>query len=190
MIVLLNGPPGSGKDTLADILVKRNWLFQKRRFKDALVDIAAAVYRVTPAFINEKLEDRIWKETPTEIFDGLSLRQALIKVSEDMIKPMYGNDYFGVSCAKTMNPQGNYVISDAGFESEANVLIDKFGKDDVVLIQLSREGHDFSNDSRSYLNNLPVETFRIGNHDSIEIFFEKFNILINNLINSRMDKIS
>lgn len=156
MIVLLNGPPRSGKDMLANKITRQIANFEKRRFKDALVDITSAIYRVPKEMIEEMLEDSEGKEKPSEVFDGLSLRQALIDVSENVVKPRYGKNYFGHATAKTMRKNVNYAISDSGFVEEAKVIVDRFGGQNVVLIRLHRNGCDFSNDSRSYL---PVDMF-------------------------------
>lgn len=174
MIVLLNGPPRSGKDAIADMICANNKSFTKLRFKDALVESVSKSYNVSTELIELLLVDERTKEHPLPEFNGLTCRQAMIDESENKIKPKWGKAYFGLATASKMNLDSNYVLSDAGFMEEAQVLIDEFGLDNIVLIQIERAGCDFSNDSRSYL---PVENFkysaRLTNNKTIEDFYEK-----------------
>ena len=158
LCVLLNGPPGVGKDTLADLLAKLG--FQKYAFKTALYMKTAEHYKMDLERFVTLATDREQKEIPhpelaLQGLPAVSPREALITVSEHIIKPMEGRGYFGEAakwqCMQDM--QRFAVFSDSGFTAEATPLYSIFHK--VVVIQLHRKGFTFDGDSRGYLNDLP-----------------------------------
>src|SRR6185295_4198039 len=82
--------------------------------------------------------------------NGFSVRQFLIKLSENHMKPLYGQDFFArclVYRALAPHAERNKIIivDDCGFETEAAAC------DNRYVIRLVREGCNFANDSRSYL---------------------------------------
>ena len=80
-----------------------------------------------------------------------SSREALIHVSENIMKPKYGQDYYGRKfLEKVENSPERYVFaSDGGFALEATPLLDKGYN--VYIVQLERNGVTFENDSRKLL---------------------------------------
>lgn len=180
-VIILNGPPGSGKDTIADYLEKERYVDKHIRFKDALFDITGAIYRTGAEFVKSFSYDQVEKMKPREEFNGLSQREALIFVSENVIKPSYGKDYFGKAVAKTiqlhaafariedpnnLNGTLRYVTSDGGFKEEIEPLVGAGFK--VILIRLHRDGCDFSKDSRKYLYNTAHVEVDVYNNGTIE----------------------
>ena len=150
-VVLLNGPPGCGKDTLADALEMASEDVNRVSFKDPLYDLMCAIYDIDLGNLLSISYDRGLKEQPLPVFDGLSYRQALIKVSEEVIKPNYGDYFFGRSAAKRIVPGCVNVFSDSGFMEEAGCLFDVVPWAEVLLVRVVGRGN-FDNDSRSYLN--------------------------------------
>jgi hypothetical protein len=148
LVVILNGPPASGKDIAAHHL-QRIGLATKKEFKHRLISITKAVYCLTDAQW-EHLYTRENKEVKTPLLMGLSPREALIFVSEQIIKPAYGDDFFGIAAAQTL-VEGINVFSDGGFVPEVKALVGAVGYDNVLVIRMMREGCSFDNDSRSYL---------------------------------------
>ena len=82
----------------------------------------------------------------------MSPRQALIHVSENVIKPIEGKDYFGRQAKKSVLASELlvFVFSDGGFIDEIQAL--KSDKTKVTVIRLHREGFTFEGDSRSYVD--------------------------------------
>ena len=148
-VVILNAPPASGKDTIANLLVKTTG-YAKREFKQGIYDVAKVVLGKNYSFFRMQLATRGEKEKPQEYLGGLSPRQFLIKVSEEWIKPVFGEAYFGEALAENLPEFRHTVVSDRGFLQEAIALA---GSTDqaVVVVRLFREGYDFSGDSRDYL---------------------------------------
>lgn len=164
-VIAFNGPPGSGKDYAAEYLQQydpsKNTYHV--RMKTKLYELVYAIYcnpmRTSFDTFFLLMTDRHRKDVPHKLFKGLSPRQALIHVSEDIIKPNFGKDYFGKYLAqeiedtiKLVSPFVNgltFVISDCGFIEELKPVCEVT---DVTLVRLYREGCTFKNDSRTYLN--------------------------------------
>lgn len=183
-IVLLNGPPGSGKDTLADAFINKyrvlgiiakgdpSFVVEKAKF-------AAPIKRAQAAFF-DMYEDDLDIEKDNPILPGqVKPRRGLINLSEIWAKPLFGVDVFGQILAKEIrngmehSPPTAYtrlvIVSDGGFVPEAQVLINEFG-DSVHVVKLYRQGTDFSSDSRQYLpeGTVPLTNmWRLGNNGTV-----------------------
>lgn len=147
-VIILNGPPGSGKDWGAQYFTEMYGAWHKE-FKETLFGIAKAMTRLS----EEEWEDiytRGLKEVPTEKCFGRSPRQLLIDISEKMCKPQFGKDYFGQAAAKSLQP-GLNVFSDGGFSEELIPIIEKVGEENIVVARVKRQGCSFEGDSRNYL---------------------------------------
>jgi hypothetical protein len=165
-IFLLNGPPNSGKDFGADILWYNG--AEQVRFKDRLLDITKVIYGIESSAV---FENRELKEKPSPAFKGLSPRQALIYVSEKVIKPAFGVNFFGEAlCDKISEIMSirerqlgsitfpiDFVVSDSGFTEEIDSLIRRFGAKAIVVIQIESEGCTFKEDSRGYVGDYAKE---------------------------------
>lgn len=179
-ILLLNGPPSCGKDFAGKFILEN--------FKEVTLDKFARVLKErTHALYG--FPERAWdyyedsKEIPTEDFFGLTPRQAYILVSETYFKPQHGKDIFGKILAKELDNcfKDLVVISDSGFPEEAQVLIEKYGAENVILVRVHRDGCDFSNDSRNYLY-LNVCNIDIDNRGD-ETYLKEVEELVNGFIN-------
>jgi hypothetical protein len=165
MILILNGPPGSGKDKACLYLKQKG--VKHLSFKYHLFTATADHFNVDLKWFMKDYDDRILKEQPEEKLNGYSRRTALIHVSENIIKPLYGKDFFGVKASEEIAEQGQYCFSDGGFQEELAPIINKFGAKRIVIIQLTREGCDFSSDSRRYFNGNLVQEYVLGHETKI-----------------------
>ena len=166
----------SGKDLSANYLqsffTDLGYNCEVHAFKDKLIELAAA-------FVGESVEDFLeyydsqvkdlpdfkqsiaewetekwWKEVPLYRIEGseVSKRELLIRISEEVIKPVLGKDFFGQATAKRVDNQDIIIYSDSGFAHEAIPVIEKVGKDNCLVVQLIRESYDSGiNDSRKLL---------------------------------------
>lgn len=150
-VVILNAPPHCGKDTIARILKEQG--FAVSEFKSPMFNIACSMSGMSREDYMRDYEDRSKKESPQSHLGGLSYREFMIHISEDIMKPLFGEGVFGEraaeACFAAHNSGFNVVFSDGGFIDEVKVLHDK-GLD-VTVVRLHREGYDFGNDSRQYL---------------------------------------
>lgn len=150
-VIILNGPAGCGKDTLARALVEMGFAKGTTSFKNPMFNIALAA--LGPDAYHEFLDgydDRARKEKPECFLNGLSRRQFMIAISEQFIKPVFGDDYFGKYLAENL-PDGDevFVVSDGGFASEVAPIV--AAGHDVRIVRLHREGYTFEGDRRGYL---------------------------------------
>lgn len=177
MLIILNGPPGTGKDECCLYLEKKG--FVHKSFKKALIKKTCKYFDVSYEWFIESYNDRTVKEAPSLYLGGMSRREALIYVSETIIKPKYGKKFFGKEVAKTLKPNTNYCFSDGGFKEELVPVINKVGADNICLVQLTRMECDFSSDSRRYLNGDVIKEFIINKETPINkmhIIPEKFAV--------------
>lgn len=178
-VVLLNGPPGCGKDTVGAMLDRQ--MFPDvvlRSFKTPLYKIVSAVYGIEEEDFYRMASYRGLKELPSPTLGGLSPRQAMIRASEGVIKPNYGQNYFGVLAAKALVDHKINVFTDSGFVEEVPPIIDSVGKENVLLIKIEGRG-SFGGDSRGFL---PTEMFgtsyTIGNTGSLKFLLDTTERLV------------
>ncbi len=212
-IVLFNGPKLSGKDTAIDYLDKCGIKFTRAECKESLHALTRSVFDVSERAYYQIYNNRKFKELPMDLFmiplEGaerlaevvpsilgrisenddqvmLSIREALIYVSEVIIKPTLGVQYFGKSRVNTIEPNKSllYVDSSCGFYHELPPLIDKLGQDNICLIRIRRPGHEFADDdSRSYIpDGVIMNTYDVNNNGSEEEFLEQVKLIVDDFI--------
>lgn len=153
-VVVMNGPPRSGKDTLAR-LIRGATSVVPRAFKTKLIEIALEISGVDRRTWDNWYEHA--KELPRAQLWGHSCRSFLIMVSEDMIKPNLGQAFFGAAAAndllrnKAYLEQFGAIFTDSGFPDELKEVVAAVGADRVIVVQLHRCGTSFEGDSRQYL---------------------------------------
>jgi hypothetical protein len=140
-ILLLNGPPGCGKDTVVEILKEEGHDFLHVKF-------AAPLRRAVCGLldIDEENLDQIKRETPF-------IRELMIGVSEEVVKKVLGINFFAYEVAAKVKESGKgvVVVSDCGFQHEIEVFISALPKvAKVQLWKVIRYGCSFKNDSRSW----------------------------------------
>lgn len=168
-IIFLNGPPGSGKDYAANVLMHDSGLhIEHYKFAMPLKRVIANILGVNVRWIEDN------KNKVVQPFN-VTVRQMLIDMSEVWFKPCYGKEIFGrlltedvlaaqqVADEESVGHPDAYVISDSGFDHEAEVLIREFGTDNCLLVRLIRDGYTFEGDSRSYIELPNVHTIDIHN---------------------------
>lgn len=172
-IIFLNGPPRSGKDTAAKF-IQREYMHAPHyatllKFSKPLKDGCRALYDISDDELREFEQD---KETPRDKLLGQSWRQAQISMSEDYMKPVFGSDVFGRLLFRRFRemPTGLGVISDSGFEEEAVPLLQAYGPENCLIVQLQRDGCTFVGDSRSYWELPDVTRVEVNNMFDLEMF--------------------
>lgn len=161
-VIVFNSPPGAGKDSAADYLKSCEEYSHatRRQFKDRLFEITCAIYGVPIEDFTGPMYTRTNKEKPYNRLDGLSPRQALIRVSEDIIKPNFSKMYFGRAMAAQCAKDDLTLISDSGFIDELVPVAIEVDPENVLVIRIFREGYTYANDSRDYLD--PDQLARMG----------------------------
>ncbi len=169
-LILLNGPPRSGKDEGAAFLYRKynaHWFRMSQPIKDAL----RAMFNMTEAQ-DKMCEEK--KDTKMEFLFDLSFREAQIAFSEVFAKEVFGISVFGHLAARKVAQSVSklFVCSDSGFAQEAHPFIQLVGAKNVLVVRLHRRGCDFSRDSRSYINIDGATNIDLENNGSLALYHE------------------
>lgn len=152
-IIILNAPPRAGKDTIAQI-IDNEYGLPVVSFKTPMFNIARGILGEADFKEFMAVYDTDRKDTQQlSILGGMTCRQFMIWISEDVIKPKFGKKHFGWLMADLLEEMAAdvdlTVCSDGGFHDEVEALIDYGHK--VKLVRMHREGFNFDNDSRDYI---------------------------------------
>ncbi len=172
-VMVFNAKPRAGKDFSANFLANSLGNTAVLSFKDKLILAASNFLGITSEqFLEgydkkteECLEDwnggvydyysiEWFKDVPMYSVNGklYSKRGILIHVSENVLKPLFGEEVMGLALVNDLPEDGYVFVPDSGFHKELMPVIDAVGKDNVTVVRLHRDGCDFGLDSRSYLN--------------------------------------
>lgn len=124
MLVGLNGLKGSGKDTVGEYLVDE-WGFERLSFAAKLKDSAAALFNIKPIMWE------VWKNDPKakvalvnnygKILNRgtiITVREFLQRYGTEAHRDIFGFDFWVDHALKGIDPNKNYVFTDARFENE------------------------------------------------------------------------
>lgn len=169
--IVFNSPPNSGKDFLGEKLaefLEGNVL----RYKDNLYTETAQYMQQPLCRFIELATDRDTKDSNIlydycrEVY--VTPREALMHVSENIIKPNKGKGYFGGQLVKQLTDGWN-IITDGGFEEEFAPVAE--ASDRLYVIQLSADKCSFEGDSRDYFTYEFLKSF--DNVELIKYFNQK-----------------
>lgn len=182
-VIAINGPPKSGKDTVANIL-NQNYT--------GVIDIKMSAALKSGCHLLLGLDHRPHafedlKDVELDAFFGYTPRNFYIRVSENLMKPMMGKETFGYIWLRkykheTRTDDGfnlaipEYVtVSDCGFYEELAPLFKYFGAEGIAIIRLHRDQCTFDYDSREEIRfgNPDVKQFDIDNNGSLELLENK-----------------
>lgn len=173
MLVIVQGPPRSGKDTfvneLAGLLRAHDISCVHRQVGQTLKEATHALYQ---ALTDHPIHIYPWnyfeanKETPKEIFLGLTPRQAYIDVHERLIKPLHGDTTLARMTAEHLarSPAKVKIASSLTGPNDVPVLVKALGA--PIIIGLDRWGCTEWDNRRPiapdwcFHNNGPIEKMR------------------------------
>lgn len=161
-VILLNGAPYCGKDTLAKQLLRLIDNSEFMTFKTPLYLRMSEKFNLPLETVIEICTGKP-KELPHPLLNGKIPRQELIYISEQEIKPKYGSGGVAELAANAILDTEDYgpkvfIFPDSGFDAEKNTLktiLSHFGLSNLYVIRIEREGCTFDavKDSRKYLDN-------------------------------------
>lgn len=182
-VIFVNGPPRSGKDTVAGFI--RQWVKGRAvniskftAVMDKILNplISGMGYNYATVRENEKDKGRFGDNW------DVSMRTVLITLSENFVKPCFGIGAFGMFAAietKASLAGGDLVVfSDSGFKPELETFLKHSGidpKTEALMIQTYREGCSFDVDSRGYVDptDLGIPLILIENNGTLAELTEK-----------------
>lgn len=164
-VIGISGPPRSGKDTLAKHL---QTMLEDRFVIPTLVHSLSKPMRRMAFHVIGRIysvpEYERLKDQPLDELEGGTIRELMIGLSEQFMKPRYGKAVWAKLLLNRLPAKfpGIIIVPDFGFPSESEHFMRVFGEDNVLAIQLTRAGFDWGNDSRSYVS----ATYNLGLENS------------------------
>jgi hypothetical protein len=167
-IILLNGPPSSGKDTAAkhirQMLVNTTKIGPDGAYhmRIALDRMSMPIKRAFAGTMGLPIDAdgncQPWESKKEEIIPefGISYRQWHIDFSEQFLKK-YDETIFGTMLSMRIERRFTHgianliVVPDCGFKVEIDVIYANFDPKDILLVRCHRPGFTFQGDSRSYV---------------------------------------
>jgi hypothetical protein len=179
-VILLNGPARSGKDSLANAFAKFTYDVGMKseivKFAQPLKEMVHRAFNLPEAHDSQ---ESVKDVKNVRNLGGMTPRQVYIAFSETFMKPMLGQGVFGRMLVSDMNllqriaredmePEADFfLVSDSGFAAEAREVVDAFGRDNIILVHLERDGYDFKGDSRGYIELPGVRTLKFNLGDQL-----------------------
>ena len=124
---------------------------------------------------------------------NLSIREAVIYVSEVLCKPTHGEEYFGIVRAGSVvlgeediidGSASAFVVGGEVVCDEVPPLIDRLGEENVLLIRVHREGYTFKGDSRRYIpDGVVPNTVDVYNDSTLGEYFRKVKVEVSRFYN-------
>ena len=169
MIIILNGPPNSGKDTAAEFIVKMLSQVNHAKLSRPLKSAVNNIFDLQPGTLKFFQED---SDLKSPFLLGSTYRQAQIDIFR-MLQGKYGADILAklfIRYAKKNIAAKHIVLSDCGRTIEASALVEHFGPSNIALIKLMRPDHDFRADIREYVDITCDKKAVIDNKHDLDIF--------------------
>jgi len=162
-IVCFNGPPRSGKDTMAKLLIEH---MESQGVSVPIIEvslstplrrIAYAMTGYTGPIAGKEYEAFKVKWFPAFNRTG---RQLMIDISESFMKPIYGQAIMAKMLLDFLGGfTGIVLVRDSGFQIEVQHFLTKVKEEKIYVAQVGRANCDYTNDSRE-----PVTHFFMGQY--------------------------
>lgn len=168
--ILLNGPPRAGKDTAVEALSQAlGSAAEVFKFTRPIKDLAHRNAGIDCA--HDAYEEL--KDTPLPEFGGRTPRQAYIDTSRDL-KAKEGEEAVAKLFVQAISASEASIIlnPDCGDDMEALCVAEAFSQESVLVIRIHREGHDFSNDCRTWVTSPNLTVIDVTNCSGMRREFE------------------
>lgn len=138
MLIGVCGKAGSGKDTIADYLIKTKG-FKKIALADPIKRLVKDVFVLD----DHTVYDRVAREQPLKNFPNWSVRKLLQFIGTELFREQLDDSIWVKSLWYRIqqDKDNNYVVSDIRFPNELNFFRDN-AKSDFVSIKVIRNGCD------------------------------------------------
>jgi len=176
MIIGLTASKRSGKDTLADYLVKEHG-YIKMSFAEPLKEICRILFDFTDEQLHgDKKEeiDEYWKVTPRKVLQFIGTD--LLRDQLSNIMPDIGNNIWLEIMKKKIlkNPNQKIVIADLRFNNEIEFIKELGG----IIIRINRTNNNNDNhESEKLINTFNVDYELNNNGTKEDLYKQMFNII-------------
>jgi hypothetical protein len=163
-VIFFNGPPNCGKDTavkaiMDDVKFQGSVLAAHNKLTEPLKKGVHALFNMIYSW--DYYDDpKVASDKNVGLVSllGMSPREAYIWMSEEVMKPKFGEDVFGQLALNTIRKDKRvelHLFSDSGFVYEACPIVDFIGPHNCMVVEIhaTRNGVPltFKGDSRSYI---------------------------------------
>lgn len=151
VIILVNGPAGSGKDTFGNMLAaelyKAGWQTKTMKFAAVLKSAVHALFGQDTR--PDKFESQ--KNVKLGVFHGRTPRSLYQDMSEKFVKPYLGRKFFGEVIGRQIlqtrqKDNAAFIITDSGFTEEVLGLNSIVPWDKFFIIRIHRPGYSFADE--------------------------------------------
>ncbi len=218
-IILFNSPKNVGKSKAIEYLRDNGVSLISAECKEPLHSLTMTLFGVQPDRSWEIYNTRELKEVPLPEFTVdldidehdwlcglvgrdiaqtftvggflLSIREAMIYVSEVIVKPRWGEDWFGQARVRKMKGFDGYcpftpIFCDdsCAFVDELHPLIKYLGQENIILLRIHRDGFTFEGDSRNYIpDGVITNTVDVYNNGTEVQFLEEVRHVVRKWLN-------
>lgn len=173
-VILINGAPGSGKDTAANYIASRRAQMadvKLEKFAKPLKDVVPVLYGLT----DEQwalLDSHGVKDQESDLLFGSTPREVQIAISEQLLKPLHGKYVFSKMLYNRIKTASEMyiVLSDCGFQDEVDYIANNVDKKNITLLTVHRTGCNFRSDSRQFVEAEGFDHYVIHNDSSLSDF--------------------
>jgi hypothetical protein len=172
-IIGFNGPPYSGKDTLARMVAEH---MDSQGVLLPVIEASLstplrrlAYQMVGETYVDDHADYSEFKETHYDEF-GCTGRQLMIDVSERFLKLCYGKSIMAKMLFSSLPVgfAGVVLVRDSGFQCEIDPLVDTVGRRNLFIVQMRRATCSFEGDSREWVtHNFMQEVHNNGTLDDL-----------------------
>ena len=147
-IILFNGPPRTGKDTVSEFLLKELQGSVIIKFTKPVKDMTHKKYNLDVE--HDYYEDL--KDTHLIEFQGKTPRESYIETSTNLREKEGNNAVAKLFVKEVLESTADIVINpDIGYDFEAEELFNSFDISNILLFKINREGKSFEHDCRDWL---------------------------------------
>lgn len=169
-IVCFNGPPRSGKDTLASMVADK--LESITDSPVILESLSLPLRHIACAMVGRVYQDCAYESFKEEYFERLDRtgRQLMIDASESFLKLTYGIEIMAdllIQRTRRLPPNAIILVRDSGFQIEVDPLAREVSNANLAVVQVHRPGTDFSKDSREWVFHSGNQNLRVDNRNNL-----------------------
>lgn len=185
-IIVVSGKKGSGKDTFADIFIRKKLIkelsegtdfskivdFEKLSFAQPIKEILSIITDKTVKELDENKNCKLK-------FEDKTVRD-YYRLIADSFKKIFDENIWVRLLVKKIDKNKRYIITDLRFKNEYGILLEKFNP---VFIRIKRNVEEDNHISETSLDDLPDSNFDfiINNTGNIENLKREIDLFIEKL---------
>ena len=173
IVFVFNGRPKCGKDTLATFLIDNlnshtELTTNRHKFAQLLIDQACCLSNISLNEWNTRYATE--KDVPWNRLLGMSQREWICYIAEEVVKPKLGRDFYARALAENIDKLSEqvHIITDGGFPEEIYELCECETVDHVVLVRVEMPSVEYIKDTRKDLST--VEHVKLSHVNLTNIF--------------------